>query len=105
VTSLAWSSDGHLLAAGCRDATITVWDLRTGLETMTLSGHTAPIFSLAFVDERGRTLASSAEDNLVTFWDVSSGQALISATLHHRNTPLVLGPGPNGSDRGGLGRG
>jgi hypothetical protein len=57
------------------------------------------------VDEGGRTLASSAEDYLVTFWDVPSGRPLLSASVYRRELPLVLGPGPNGSDRGGLGRG
>jgi RNA polymerase sigma factor (sigma-70 family) len=104
ITSLARSADGRLLAAGCRNAMITVWDLDTGLETATLTGHSAPIYSLAFLGS-GRTLASSADDHLVTLWDVSTGQPMVSAFCPQAEHPLVLGPGPQRPDRGGLGRG
>jgi RNA polymerase sigma factor (sigma-70 family) len=105
VTSLAVSADGRLLAAGCRGATITIWDLTTGIETATLAGNTAPILSIAFLGPDNDRLASSSEDRLLTFWDVPSGKPLISAQLPQMEQPLVLGPEPKGSTRGGLGRG
>jgi WD40 repeat protein len=40
VRSVAFSPDGRLLASGSEDKTIKLWDVATGREVRTLTGHT-----------------------------------------------------------------
>ena len=47
---------------------IKLWDVETGKEIITLSGHTEPIESLAFSHD-GKILASGSFDGTVLLWD------------------------------------
>ena len=47
---------------------IQLWDVETGAELKTLSGHTEPIETLVFSHD-GKTLASGSEDGTVLLWD------------------------------------
>ena len=51
---------------------IRVWDLGSGRCMNEFSGHTDPIYSLAFSQE-GTLLLSGAADNTVRAWDVKRG--------------------------------
>jgi len=44
----AFSPEGHILAAGCSDGTVKLWDTTSYTETCTLTGHSAPVDDLAF---------------------------------------------------------
>ena len=57
VESIAFSPDGSTLASGAREKTIRLWDVVTGEQKRTLTGHMHWVKSIAFSPD-GRTLAS-----------------------------------------------
>jgi WD40 repeat protein len=86
--ALAFSPDGHLLAAGCYRATpqrtfhlVKLWS-DEGKSLGEMHGHTGLVMSLAFSPD-GRLLASGGEDRNVVVWKL--------ATREPRHT--LAGPG------------
>ena len=63
VSTGALSPDGKLLAAGCRDKRIRVWNLETGELIATLEWHTVDFFSQVVFSPDGKHLASRAMDS------------------------------------------
>jgi WD40 repeat protein/tRNA A-37 threonylcarbamoyl transferase component Bud32 len=82
---VAWSPDGGLLAVGCDDQKIHLWDSSTGKELGTLIGHYWALHDLCF-DETGRWLASFGWDMTLRVWDVGSRRQLL-----HLNDVRVVG--------------
>jgi WD40 repeat protein len=70
--ALAVSRDGRLLAAGCDDGLVRVWDATSAAERPPLVGHTRPVLALAF--RKGGLLASAGEDGEVRLWDVATNR-------------------------------
>jgi WD40 repeat protein len=68
--SVAFSPDGRLLASGSADNTIKLWEVASGSEVRTLTGHTYLVWSVAFSPD-GRLLASGSGDNTIKLWDIS----------------------------------
>ena len=56
----ALSPDGTLLAAGCRDKRIRIWNIETGKLIATLEGHTVDYFRQVVFSPDGKHLASRA---------------------------------------------
>ena len=68
---LTFSPDGSILVdSGMedRDILIKLWDVETGNQLITLTGHTETITTLVFSHDR-KTLASGSEDGTVLLWD------------------------------------
>src|SRR5229473_2757148 len=60
-----------LLAAGCHDTAIKLWDTASGKEVRELKGHTKDVRGLAFAPD-GKTLASGGMDGIIQLWDTAT---------------------------------
>jgi WD40 repeat protein len=76
VSGVAFSPDGRLLASagGTDDKTVRVWEVATGAQACTLTGHTDYVSGVAFSPD-GTLLASAGAraDGTVRLWDVATG--------------------------------
>ena len=66
VSSVAWNSQGTLLASGSHDTTIKIWDTKTWECVQTLEGHTQGVRSVTW-NPQGR-LASGSLDKTIKVW-------------------------------------
>ena len=71
VRSIAYSPNGTTLASVGDDPTIRLWDVATGVQKQTLTGHGRQwiIWDLVFSPD-GSTLASGSRDGTVLLWDL-----------------------------------
>ena len=82
VNSVAFSSDGKILATGGEDRTVKLWDVTTKQNITTLE-HRDTVFSVVFSHD-GTTLASGA-GSTAELWDIATETSI--ATLEgHGNT-------------------
>ncbi|XP_023614778.1 retinoblastoma-binding protein 5 isoform X5 [Myotis myotis] len=63
---------GTLLAVGCNDGRIVIWDFLTRGIAKIISAHIHPVCSLCWSRD-GHKLVSASTDNIVSQWDVLSG--------------------------------
>ncbi len=68
-TSLAFSPDGAMLAAGHLDGAVDVWDAGTGLEVEARLRHEGAVGGVAFHPD-GTLLLSGGHDATLKFWEV-----------------------------------
>lgn len=80
--------NSNYIASGSSDMTVRLWDCVTGNQVRLMTGHKAPIYSLAFSVE-GRFLASAGADNRVLVWDLAHGH-LVAALSSHESTVHCL---------------
>jgi WD40 repeat protein/tRNA A-37 threonylcarbamoyl transferase component Bud32 len=73
LNSVAFSPDGRLLAFASDDCMVKIWDVTTGQERRTLSGHTARVLSVAFSPD-SCLIASASDDCMVKIWDMATGK-------------------------------
>jgi WD40 repeat protein len=75
VSCLAFSPDGQLLASGCPNRVLRLWDLLSGSELFVLGG--APLkqglTAVAF-SPGGRLVAAAAGSDSICLWDVATGK-------------------------------
>jgi U3 small nucleolar RNA-associated protein 12 len=69
ITSLAFSSDGLMLASGCNDTSIIIWDLVADSATVKFQGHKDAVTGVIF---EGDSLVSCSKDRTIKYWDISS---------------------------------
>jgi WD40 repeat protein len=82
----AFSPDGKLIACGCADGTVKVWNATTGEESLTLKGHSSAVVSVAFSPD-GKRIASASVDQTVKLWDVATAQETL--TLKGHSAPVA----------------
>ena len=110
--STAWcfSPDSMTLASGSEDATVRLWDVSTGSERHTLTGHTKQVnrvrngvTSVAFSPD-GTTIASGAADRTIRLWDANTGSERHTLTEHRSGVNSVaFSPGRQHPRKWGVG--
>jgi WD40 repeat protein len=81
VSSVAFSPDGSLLAAGIANGDIRMWRVADGEPLLTCQGHTNWPWAIAFSPD-GNILASGSQDQTVRLWDISTGQCSLVLQGH-----------------------
>ena len=72
-------SDGRTALSGSADETLKLWDLATGEEIRTFSGHKRSVNSVAFSPD-GRKALSGSADKTLKLWYVASGDEFSTFT-------------------------
>ncbi|KAG0057401.1 hypothetical protein BGZ83_010860 [Gryganskiella cystojenkinii] len=89
---------GTLLAAGCSDGTIVVWDFDTRGVSRSLVGHVKTITSLSW-SRNGRYLLSASKDWNCIIWDLLTGTKehtirfdtpVLNAQFHPKNSSVFI---------------
>jgi WD40 repeat protein len=71
----AFSLGAKQVLTGNYDATLRIWNLRTGRCVRTFRGHTGEVWSVQWSGNRRRILSGS-DDTTIRLWDASSGRCL-----------------------------
>ncbi len=79
-TSVAWSPDGNLVAAGSSDRAVYLWQ-QDGSPSHVLKGHLGPVYGTAFSPD-GKLLATASLDRTVKLWRVADGLELVTLQGH-----------------------
>jgi WD40 repeat protein/tRNA A-37 threonylcarbamoyl transferase component Bud32 len=91
-----------ILASGSWDNTIKLWDVNTGREIRTLTGHTNWVNSVALSPD-GKFLASGSADCTIKLWQVHTGIEIQTLTGHSDPVSSVAysprTPATNSQDR------
>ncbi len=82
LTSLAYNSDGNLLAIGNIDGFIALWDLQKQATIARLYDRESQILSLAFSPD-DTILAAGHSTYTLTLWDTASKQLLVRPFIRH----------------------
>src|SRR5436190_484481 len=88
VARLAWSPDGNMFAAPCRDHRVRLYEGETGKLHRTLEGHTGAVLTVAWSPD-GEALCSGGYDNVPRVWDVATGKQLHVLTGGEREVNSV----------------
>jgi len=71
--------DGQRAVSASADRTLKVWNLATGRELRTLTGHTSGVNAVAVTANGQRTVSASA-DNKLKLWNLETGEVLATFT-------------------------
>ena len=103
VSSVAFSQDGTILAAGSVDSTVVLWDVHTREQIAVLEGHTARVWTVSFSPD-GSILAAGSQDGTIVFWDVATRKVILPVE-RHSNYVTEVAFSPDGKTLAAVGLG
>lgn len=80
-SSVTFSSDSQLIAAGSFEKIVKIWKVESGELVAELAGHGNWVFGIAFSPDN-KTLASASYDKTVKLWDVAEAKELATLAGH-----------------------
>jgi WD40 repeat protein len=96
VSALAFSPDGQSLIAGCDDCDVRRWDMTTGSQLKSLTGHAGPVSGVAFSSDGMRiAVAGGAYQNCEWFdghirlWNADTAQPIRDLSGHRSQVTSV----------------
>jgi platelet-activating factor acetylhydrolase IB subunit alpha len=89
VSSIEFTNDGNFLFSGSRDKTIKFWEVSTGNNKKTFSGHSEWVRCVS-LNSQGNLLASSGDDELIIIWNSENGAELYTLSGHENKIEAVV---------------
>ncbi|MEE8143095.1 MAG: hypothetical protein V3T77_08345, partial [Planctomycetota bacterium] len=96
ITSLAFSSNGRLLASSSLDRTIRVWKVASGREDCPRLEAKARVVKIAFVPDRS-VIAAALHDCRILLWDFGLHRQVIHTWMPDRSRPMGIAVSKDGS--------
>ncbi len=81
VSAVAFSPKEPLLAAGCEDGVVRIWDFRQGSVVRRLEGHAKAVWAVAYSPD-GKRLATGSDDMTARIWTLSENPQWIELKGH-----------------------
>ena len=81
VTSIAFSPDGSVVAAGASDQTVRVWNIADGRAGAIFAPHAGAVIRLLFAPD-GSRLVASCQSGDARLWDLASRRCLATFKAH-----------------------
>ncbi|MEM8612926.1 MAG: BTAD domain-containing putative transcriptional regulator [Cyanobacteria bacterium P01_H01_bin.105] len=81
IAAITWQPAGQRLATASSDATIRIWDRKTGQCLAVLIGHRGPVWTVDWSPD-GKIIASGSSDRTIKLWDAATGDCLATLTGH-----------------------
>ena len=79
VDAVAFNHDNTLLATGCHDGTVRIWDIAKGTQVREIKAHTTPaanpVYCVAWSPD-SKQIVSGSLDKSLKLWDASNGNAV-----------------------------
>jgi WD40 repeat protein len=93
VDAVAFHPTSPLLATGCHDGTVRIWDLAKNAQVRQINAHTtptppAPVYGVAWSPD-GKQLVSSSFDKTLKLWDAASGNVVREFKAYKPAEPAV----------------
>ncbi|WWC92134.1 uncharacterized protein L201_007088 [Kwoniella dendrophila CBS 6074] len=96
ITWLQWHPKGNVLAAGCEDATVWMWNLPSGNTLTVLSSHTMSSTAGLFPPPLGRQLLTSSLDSSLILWDPRTSVPIWKSSVFTAANSPELDPSEHG---------
>ena len=79
--ALAFCPRGTILATGCADSKLRLWDIETGNIIRVCEGHSAEVWAVSFSPD-GKWIVSGSYDRTIRLWNTATGESIREPQAH-----------------------